>query len=412
MDSLPHVHALAPLRVRGFPQLLTSYTLNDLGDAVGVVALSLLVYDQTGDPLATAALFIAAKFLPALLSPVLIARIDQIAVRRSLPLLYAVEAAVFVILAFVAEDFLLPLILVLALVDGVLALGGRALTRGAVATLLGPRKQLRDGNALMNIGYAVSSVGGAALGGLLVAKVGVQAALLFDAGTFALAGCVVATTRSLPASHEERQGLRVRLREGLAFVRTQRLVRGLLVAQAFALFFFTIIVPIEVVYAKETLDTGDLGYGLLLSAWGAGIVVGSLVFLAFKGRSPVVLVGGSTAAVGLSYLGLATTDDLAIACAISVVGGTGNGTQWVAVMTMLQEATAENMQARVVGYLESIGAAVPGLGFLVGGLLTSLTSPPTAYAVAGAGVMVLLLVAAVVMRGSLAAPAGETSTAP
>ena len=49
--------------------------------------------------------------------------------------------------------------------------------------------------------------------------------------------------------------------------------------EALALVFFTLIVPIEVVYASETLETGEAGYGVLLSSWGAGVVLGSFVFL-------------------------------------------------------------------------------------------------------------------------------------
>ena len=37
------------------------------------------------------------------------------------------------------------------------------------------------------------------------------------------------------------------------------------------------------------------------------------------------------------------------------------------------------------GLLESLGAAMPGVGFLLGGLIVTLGSPRTAFAVAGAG---------------------------
>ena len=64
----------APLGVRPFGRLLTTYTVNEIGDAVGVVALAVLVYDRTEAVAPTAAIFIAAKFLPALLAPLLTAR--------------------------------------------------------------------------------------------------------------------------------------------------------------------------------------------------------------------------------------------------------------------------------------------------------------------------------------------------
>jgi hypothetical protein len=44
--------------------------------------------------------------------------------------------------------------------------------------------------------------------------------------------------------------------------------------------------------------------------------------------------------------------------------------------------------------LESIGAAMPGVGFAVGGLLAALGTPRTTFVVAGVGVLAILLVMA------------------
>src|SRR3954467_10625601 len=109
---------LAPVAVRPFGRLLSSYTLNELGDSVGVVALAVLVYDRTTAVAPTAAFFFAAKFLPALLAPALTARFDQAALRRSLPALYLVEAFAFTLLALIAHgNFLLVPVLALGLLD-------------------------------------------------------------------------------------------------------------------------------------------------------------------------------------------------------------------------------------------------------------------------------------------------------
>ncbi len=386
--------ALAPLRVRPFGRLLTSYTVNSIGDAVGIVALAILVYAETRDPFATTALFIAAEFLPAFLAPALTARVDQLSLQRVLPVIYLVEAVLFGLMALVASEFVLVLVIVLTFADGVFMLTARGLTRGALNDVLEPEGLLRQGNGLINIGFAVSSVGGAALGGLLVELLGVSAALAVDAASFAVSAALLVTSRGLPAAREEREPFLPRLREGMRFARTDRFARLLLIGQGIALICFTIVVPIEIVYAKETLATTDAGYGLLLSAWGAGIVLGSLIFVAVKERSPFALVLISTAAIGTAYLGMAATSSLALACAFSVLGGAGNGVQWVSVMTALQEATPKDLQARITGLLESIASGMTGVGFLLGGLIVSLASPPVAFTVSGAGVLLLVLFAA------------------
>src|SRR5215211_5490880 len=145
----PAVRAnLAPLRVPAFGRLLFSYTTNSIGDSVGLVALALLVYGETGDPLATTALFIAAQFLPAFLAPFLTASTDQHSLRKVLPAIYLTEALVFGTLALLAGSFSLAPVLGLALLDGILMLTARGLSRGAVNAVLNPARLLREGNGL------------------------------------------------------------------------------------------------------------------------------------------------------------------------------------------------------------------------------------------------------------------------
>jgi MFS family permease len=385
-----------------FSRLLTSYTVNELGDCVGLVALAVLVFDRTDSVAPTAAFFIIAKFLPALLAPVLTARLDQYALRRTLPALYVLEAMVFGALALIADgDFVLALVLILGLVDGAIAITARGLTRGAVAAALQPAGMLREGNALMNIGFALASVFGAALGGLLIGTLGLSTALLVDAASFLVIAILLASTSGLPEARVEREPWLQRLRGGLRFVGATSGVKLLLIGQSIALVFFTIVVPIEVIYAKETLGTTSTGFGILLSSWGAGIVVGSLVFVGVKQHSTAALVIVSTLAVGLAYVGLATAQTLLVACLISIIGGAGNGVQWIAVMTALQEVTPGDYQARITGLLESLGAAMPGVGFLLGGLITAAGSPRTAFAVAGGGVLLLVIIGSVLRSREL-----------
>jgi predicted MFS family arabinose efflux permease len=393
--SAPIQANLAPLRVPAFGRLLFSYTTNSIGDYVGLVALAVLVYGETEDPLATTALFISAQFLPAFFAPALTAKADQQPLRWMLPTIYATEAALFAGLALLADSFSLAPVLALALLDGVLMLTARGLSRGAVNGVLQPKGLLREGNGLLNVGFAAASVGGAALGGLLVELFGVPAALLVDAGSFAVIAVVLATCRSLPRTESEPEPFLARARAGLRYARTNRVARFLITGEGLAVVFFTLIVPIEIVYAAETLETDDLGYGIMLSSWGAGIVLGSLVFLGVRRRSVSTLVLSSTLAIGCAYLGMAVSRELWLACAFSVLGGVGNGIQWVSVMTALQESTPADLQARIAGLLESVVSAATGIGFLIGGVITASTSPPTAFVVSGVGVVLLVLIAAV-----------------
>jgi MFS family permease len=383
-----------PLRRPPFRRLVLSYAVNELGDWLGIVALSVLVFEQTESAMATTLLFIGTGFLPALLTPVVVARLERPPPRFVLPSLYAAEAVAFGVLALLADNFSLAAVVAVATIDGALALTAKSLTRSVSAAMLEPEGELRAGNAVLNVAFTGGAAIGPVLAGGVIAALGVQTALLLDAISFYAIGWILLSARPLPHAESEPGRLRQRVRAGAGYIRGNRTLRRLLAAQAVAFVFFSAVIPIEVVFAKETLGAGDAGYGLLLGSWGIGMVLGSIVFAALR-RAPLpVLLFFSTIAVGAGYLGTGAAQTLAIACVASAIGGAGNGVQWVAVMSAVQELTAPTMQARVIGVLESIASATPGLGYVLGGLIATGLTPRATFLVAGVGVVGTAVIAA------------------
>jgi MFS family permease len=379
----------AALRAPGFRRLAFSYTVNDLGDTFGLVALAVLVLDRTDSALGTTALFVAGRFVPAFLAPLLTARLDRAPPHRVLGVLYAIETLAFAGLAWLATDFALGAVLALALVDGTLAITARGVSRGAIANTLGGEGALRAGNAVINGLFSASSVVGPVLGGLVTSAAGASTALAVDAASFGVIALVLAASPLPSPIHEDVPGWGARLREGFAEVSGRPQVRRLVTAQGAALVFFTLITPIEVVYATRTLDAGTLGFGFLLGSWGVGMLIGAAEFARRQDGSMKLLLGLSAAAVGAGYLGMAAAPGIVVACAASVVGGVGNGVEWVAHLTALQERTPPALQARIGGLMESISAIAPGIGYLIGGVLTAAVSTRLAFVVAGVGILLL-----------------------
>jgi MFS family permease len=397
---MPSPRLTAPLRRPLFRRLAASYAINELGDWMGIIALSVLVFDRTGSALATAALFLGTRFLPALFAPLLVAQAEKPPPRYALPMIYCGEALAFGGLALLVDHFSLAAVVALAAVDGALALGGRSLTRAVVATSLEPSGELRAGNALLNVAFTGGAAIGPALAGLAVAGFGVQSALLLDAVSFYAIAWILFTAGAMPHAEPEPGRMRDRVRAGFAYVRRETVLRRLLIAQGLAFVFFAAVLPVEVVYVKETLDSNDTGYGVMLASWGVGMVLGGLLFARLRQASLAYLLLFSTLAVGAGYLGLAAAPTLAVACAASVLGGAGNGVQWVATISAVQELTVESMQARVMSVLESIGAAMPGIGFAVGGVIAAALSPRMTFLVAGAGVIAIVVVMAPLLGGN------------
>jgi MFS family permease len=384
-----------PLRIEAFRRLAAGYTINELGNWIGDVALAILVFDRTGSALATSALFLALRFVPALLGPMLTARVEAVQARRVLPVIYLAECVIFTTLAWLSGRFSLPLVLVLGAADGVLAVTAAALTRGATAALLLRDGSLRRGNAILNIGFSAGGAIGPALAGAIVGLAGVAFALGLDAATFALVALILATARGLRLEHGPSSNWRTRLRAGLDEAWSRPGVRRLLAAQAVAVTFFIAVVPIEIVYVKQTLGAGDSGYGALLASWGIGMVLGSVAYALARHVRLLNVFVLSIVLVGVGYAGIGVAPNLQIACAFSAVGGVGNGTMFITLVNAIQQSVSPAVQSSVMAIYGSINQLMPGIGFLLGGVITTLGSPRVTYIVAAAGALVVLLMIAV-----------------
>src|SRR5205085_5806357 len=109
------------------------YTINRLGSWLGLVALSLGVFDHTHDALAVAGLLLAWQALPAFVVPALVAHVETSKRRGGLSGLYLFEALVTAALALLIWHFNLAAVLALAALDGTAALAANALLRTEVA---------------------------------------------------------------------------------------------------------------------------------------------------------------------------------------------------------------------------------------------------------------------------------------
>lgn len=393
------------LKVPGFGRLAATYGLNELADWCASIALAALVYAATGDALATTALFIANRFLPAFVVPFVTARLEGLRTPRVLGAIYAFEAVTLGALALTASSFLLVIVIVLAFADGALAATARALTRAATVALMEPVGKLREGNATLNIVFSVSCAGGPVVGGAVVALAGEGPVLAVAAALFVLQALVIAGAHQLvPAGELDEGAWMARLRAGLAHVRDERPLRAMLLTHTAVAVFGSAAVPVYIVYAHESLDVGDAGYGALLAAWGLGMVVGSMVFARFRDRGLWRLVALTTLVQGLAYVGLGSAPHITVACVCAAIGGIGNGIYWVSVVTAIQEATADAFQARVAGVLEGVNTAGPGLGFVLGGAIAAVFDPRVTLALAGAGIVVVA-VWLLLARAAVPAPA-------
>jgi predicted MFS family arabinose efflux permease len=395
------------LTLAAYRRLLAAYTLNELALSIGSVTLAVLVYRRTASAYGAAAFFLSAQFVPALFSPALVARVDKLPARIVLPVFYGLEALAYAGLAGLASSFVLEPVLALAIVDGVLALAARALARTATVAVTAPAGLLREGNAISNASFSVCVMAGPAIGGAVVAAGGTIAALLANSGLFVLIALLLATAAGIPGAARDGKGGSGRLRAALVHAARTPAIRTLLGLQSVALLFFTISIPVEVVFAQRTLHTDASGYGGLLAAWGTGAVAGSAIYARWRAMPARTLISLGAASLTAGFLVMAAAPTLAVALIGAALAGCGNGVEAVAARTTLQEHVEPGWMARIMGLNESMSQAVPGAGIILGGALAGLASPRIALLVAGGGALLVTAAAWVLL-----APGGAISQLP
>jgi MFS family permease len=372
-----------------------------VGDAVSMVALVVLVVQITGSASAVGGALVA-RLLPTIASPlagVLADRID----RRAVLVASDLARALLVLGLVFARD--LATIYVLVFLMGLARTVFNPTVRAAFPSVVGGG-DLTRANALISGTFSTSIMVGPALGGLLVASVGVDAAFLADAVTYLISAFLLSTVPLLrPRRENEEEGFVRALRSGFGYLIGTPIPLAIVLGAFLTILTINATVPAEVFLAKETFGAGDAGYGLLVSLWGGGMVLGSAMMAVFGDRINLVLLYFLSIFVGACALvGTGLAPAFVLALGALTVEGAATGIDNVATDTILQKRVPEVFLGRVFSIRFLGYSAGEALAYPLGGLLVDAVGPRSTYTFAGiataaAGLLVLLAMIAVPTRG-------------
>jgi MFS family permease len=390
------------LRNARFLRLWIGQGTSFVGDAVSMVALVVLVVQITGSASAVGGALVA-RLLPTIASPlagVIADRVD----RRVLLVASDLARAVLVLGLVFARD--LATIYVLVFLMGLARTLFNPTIRAAFPSVVGGG-DLTRANALISGTFSTSIMVGPALGGLLVASIGVDAAFLADAVTY-LVSAILLSTVPLPhprRESEEEAGFVRDLRSGFGYLLGARVPLAIVVGAFLTILTINATVPAEVFLAKETFGAGDAGYGLLVSLWGGGMVIGSAMMAVLGDRINLVLLYFLSIFVGACALvGTGLAPSFVLALGALTVEGAATGIDNVATDTILQKRVPEAFLGRVFSIRFLGYSAGEALAYPLGGLLVDAIGPSSTYLLAGiataaAGLIVLLVMITIPIRG-------------
>lgn len=346
-------------------------TQSALGNGAGYVALLLISYDRWHSPWAIT-FVLMADLLPAmLLGPVFGAAADRWSRKACMVIADLLRFGAFVGIAFVDS---IELTLILALVAGC---GTGLFTPAALASLPGLVRPERLPaatsvyGAIADLGFTV----GPAVAAIVLLFGDAEQLTAVNGVTFGISALVLARLRfgEAPAGVEgPHRSLVAEAREGLAATAGMPGIRALLGVSAGALFFAGLFNVAELPFADDVLDSGDVGYSVLATAFGAGFIAGSLTGSA--GAAPAVLKGRfrtGLLVLGAGFIATGVAPGYAAALAAFALGGFGNGMVIVYERQLIQATVPDRLAGRIFGVKDALSAWAFGLAFVcAGGLIT------------------------------------------
>ncbi|GAA3473360.1 MFS transporter [Nonomuraea roseola] len=384
--------------IREFRALWYGQGLSLLGDQLAQVALAVLVFNRTGSPLATAAVY-ALTYLPSIVGgPLLSGLADRFARRRVMIVCDLLRALLVAVMAVPGMPFAALCVLVFFVV---LLSAPFSAARAALLPeiLLGDRYVA--GSALQNMTNQAIQMLGFAAGGAMIAFMGPYRALALDAATFlASALIIVSGVRRRPAAGRtdgSKPSMWTMTRAGASLVFGDRKLRTL-VLFAWLCGFYVLPEGIAVPYAAQLASGTTLPVpvitGLLMAAMPTGTVIGALLFSRFVSPSGRLRAMGWLSMLTCAPLIVcAMRPPLIVVLALWVLSGIGGAYQLAANAAFVQCVPAER-RGQAFGLVQSGLMAAQGIGILIGGFAAERLGPEPVVALAGiSGVTVAAVLA-------------------
>jgi MFS family permease len=373
-EQAPAESRWALLRRGRFLALWAGQLTGLIGDSFNYIAIAWLVLQLTGSSLAVGSVLTAAALPRALLMLLGGAVVDRVSPRTTMVLAGLIRAAVMGALAALAlaRVVTLPEVFVGAFLIGTISAFFIPAPPALLPRVVEPH-QLEAGNAMMQLNSALGAIVGPALAGLVVAAFGAGAALLGDAGGYALAGVFALLVPATATAASSGKGSTLAsIGEGIALVWNDVPLRVMWVL--IAVINLVILGALEVavpVLARQQLH-GPVSFGLIFTAFGLAVTVGAIAAGTRKApaRLGLFLLAG-TAWMGAAVGVIAFAQTLPAVLVAMVEIGLAVGVLNTYLLSWVQRRVRPEMMGRVMSMVMLAGVGGEPIGLAAGGAIAA-----------------------------------------
>lgn len=380
---------------KAFRRLSAGQLVSLIGRQITTVAVPYQVYVMTGSPVLVGLLGVA-QVVPLVTVSIAGGSIADRVDRRHLLLVTQLLlglCSVALLIGALTHPPVVFVFLVVALAASVAALDSPTRT-AIVPNLVSPERL--PGALSINIAmFQTTLIAGPALGGLVIAHLGLAGAYLVDVASFAAALLAVWLLPPQPPRSTVREPMIAALRRGFAFIRRRRVILGTY-AMDLAAMIFGLPRAVFPVLAATTFHTDAQGLGYLYAAPGVGAVLAALSsgWLSRSSRLGRVVVV-SIVAWGLAIIAFGLVTALWVALLFLAVAGAADSVSAVCRNTIQQTLTPDELRGRLTATYFMVVVGGPFIGDFEAGLVAGVSSARVSVVSGGVLSVLGLLVAAV-----------------
>lgn len=395
-----HERPYTVLAYRDYRLLWGAEVLSNTGSQIQRVAVAWQVFELTRDPLQLGLLGLA-RFIPlvifGLVGGMLADRYDRRMTIAIVQTAQMVVAGMFAVMTATGQ-ITMPLIYALTAVAALLASIATPARHALIPTLV-PRTAMPAAMTMGVLAMQTAGMAGPALGGVLVATIGVAGAYVIDAITFGFIALAALAVKTRAAHAAPTIGGLHAIAEGLQFLRQTPVLLATMVLDFLATFFGASMVLMPI-FAAEVLGGGPQTLGLLLSAPATGAVAGATIMASRRPlERPGLGILGAIAMYGIALIAFALSRNLWLSCALLALSGAADAVSVTQRHTLRNTVTPDHLRGRVAAAHATFAGGGPQLGELQAGILASRLGAPAAVVIGGVCTLVAALAVARIVPG-------------
>lgn len=376
------------------------------GGAAAYTALMFTVWSRTRSATWQSVALLLTFGVVGLLSPLTGQLGDRFDRRAVMIVAESIAAAMFFAMAFADGPRLL---IVLAFLSAMAESPFWSASGAAIPNLVEREEDIAWANSLLGLGRNAGIMIGPIIGGVGLTLLGAPWVFAINGATFVVSTLLTVSVRGdyagerSAADEEAHRGLGA----GIRFLWNERVIRRMTLAWIVFLLGAGMGMVADAPLA-ELFGAGSAGFGLLITAWGGGSVLGSLLGRRLTARSePLWLVLGS-AGIALGSLGIGVAPVFSLVLLAGLFMGASDGLTIVAETGILQRRTPDAVRSRAMAAYEAVLSLGLAIAYVLAGPALKALGPRRVYVLGGIAAAIATLVLVPLLR---TARAGASETA-